>query len=93
MGCATSKPIERAASFVDPLCRECSGGNLLKDWEFKSQFKATSCDKCHKDIERGATVYGCRKCNYDECADCFQSGNPQMEDIPELQGIAPAQQV
>jgi len=90
MGCVTSK--SRAASFPDPSCKECLGGSQLNHWEFKNQFKATSCDECHRQINPGETVYGCRRCNYDECEECFTLySGPSFSDIS--LGSDPAQQV
>lgn len=31
-----------------------------------------SCSKCRKKFPAGTTLFGCRKCNYDECSNCFQ---------------------
>jgi len=81
MGCASSTPSEGhgrvpvAAHSVNPSCKECFGGSSLKEWTFTSQFKSTSCDACRKDVAKNSTVYGCRRCNYDECADCFRARN------------------
>lgn len=31
-----------------------------------------TCDECGKPMPQGASLLGCRTCNYDRCADCFR---------------------
>ena len=38
---------------------------------FQTPRDSFNCDGCQKRINAGATLHGCRSCNYDVCGDCF----------------------
>lgn len=38
---------------------------------FTTTVAGCGCDKCSKQFPKGTQLHGCRKCNYDECANCL----------------------
>eukprot|EP00931_Biecheleriopsis_adriatica_P093565 TRINITY_DN6729_c0_g2_i3.p1 TRINITY_DN6729_c0_g2~~TRINITY_DN6729_c0_g2_i3.p1 ORF type:complete len:837 (-),score=172.01 TRINITY_DN6729_c0_g2_i3:70-2580(-) len=65
--CAQATASRSGASSQKP----CPSGHSLKS--FATQEKGYQCDGCSSKLEKGATMYGCRKCNFDLCSRCANS--------------------
>jgi hypothetical protein len=51
---------------------KCKQGHALQPFVLKET--GHSCDKCEKDIPKGASIYGCQKCEFDLCSHCSKRG-------------------
>jgi len=51
------------------IARKCPAGHgLIK---FATPCAGYMCDECDQSFDQGATLHGCRKCNYDVCEKCL----------------------
>lgn len=60
-----------------PSKSTCPSGHALVKFVLGTSHdkKKMRCDVCGSFPPRGAQMYGCRACDYDECTSCFTSGN------------------
>ena len=59
---------------------------------FSTPHSSFRCDVCKKRFPTGATMYGCRRCNYDVCQSCVSpiksmSASSKMENCPGQHGL------
>eukprot|EP00466_Bigelowiella_natans_P010614 jgi/Bigna1/87866/estExt_fgenesh1_pg.C_250072 len=73
-------------SLRDSHGKTCRNGHQLK--QFDAPHASYVCDVCKKSAKLHETLFGCRKCDYDECNDCYQK-SPQKDNAEGHENIGP----
>merc|ERR1719409_2068420 len=60
-----------------PVTSNCPGGHGLK--HFNTPDDGWWCSVCERGHKKASEFFGCRKCDYDECASCARAPVKQKE--------------
>lgn len=72
--------INGARAISEPGRNQCPNGHPLTAFQVPSD--VLCCDACGNKISQGATLYGCRTCDYDECESCHGEATPEASTAP-----------